>query len=369
MVRHAQWLVNRYLCNAEGTTAFEWRWRKKYAGFLCRFGETVLFRKPHALKGRAAFAPGIWLGKDTESDQHFVAEATGAFMTRTVKRHPPSRQADVALLQSISAHPWDPTGSKAETDTFVFPAKRSEEATALDPSNFGEEQQQSNEPLAPSDLQEVKQALGDDFDDAAAEAIEAIPPREDLSDWESMSDGDNFEPPSVTLDQQVQGQTRSSSEAALPQPLATRPRLEEASASPTKRSSETLPVGTSKVQRMASVTFARTPKRFRVCDFRISALTTKQDLEVPVAVNQDEKELLLMKTLENPHIWYNTEFPHEEEAAGMTKEMKSMREFGVFDEVDIDEVPREALESAISMKWVKLRKPVSCRIVARGYTQ
>ncbi|OLP97472.1 Retrovirus-related Pol polyprotein from transposon TNT 1-94 [Symbiodinium microadriaticum] len=371
LVRHAQWLVNRYLCNAEGTTAFERRWRKKYAGFLCRFGETVLFRKPHTLKGRAAFVPGIWLGKDTESDQHFVADASGVFKTRSVKRHPPSRQADVALLQSISARPWDPTGSKAETDTFVFPAKRSEEATALDPSNFGEEQQQqqASEPLAPSDLQEVEQLLEDDFDDAAAEAI---PPRDNLSDWESMSEGDNFEPPSVTLDQQVQGQTRSSSEAALPEPLANRPRLEEASASPTKRSSETLPVGTSKVQRMASVTFARTPKRFRVCDFRISAVTTKQDLEVPVAVNQDEKELLLMKTLENPHIWYNTEFPHEEEAAGMTKEMKSMRDFGVFDEVDIDKVPREALESAISTKWVKLRKPdgtVRCRIVARGYTQ
>ena len=331
----------------------------------------MLFRKPHTLKGRAAFVPGIWLGKDTESDQHFVADASGVFKTRSVKRHPPSRQADVALLQSISARPWDPTGSKAETDTFVFPAKRSEEATALDPSNFGEEQQQqqASEPLAPSDLQEVEQLLGDDFDDAAAEAIL---PRDNLSDWESMSEGDNFEPPSVTLDQQVQGQTRSSSEAALPQPLATRPRLEEASASPAKRSSETLPVGTSKAQRMASVTFARTPKRFRVCDFRISAVTTKQDLEVPVAVNQDEKELLLMKTLENPHIWYNTESPHEEEAAGMTKEMKSMRDFGVFDEVDIDKVPREALESAISTRWVKLRKPdgtVRCRIVARGYTQ
>ena len=93
-------------------------------------------------------------------------------------------------MQSISARPWDPTGSKAETDTFVFPAKRSEEAIALDPSNFGEEQQQqqqqqqASEPLAPSDLQEVEQLLGDDFDDAAAEAI---PPRDDLSDWESMS--------------------------------------------------------------------------------------------------------------------------------------------------------------------------------------
>ena len=37
---------------------------------------------------------------------------------------------------------------------------------------------------------------------------------------------------------------------------------------------------------MASVTFAKTKKQFRVCDFRVSAVTTKQDLEVPVAVNQ-----------------------------------------------------------------------------------
>ena len=101
------------------------------------------------------------------SDQHFVADSMGVLKTRTVKRHPPSRQEDVALLQSISVRPWDPTGSKAETDILVFPAKLSEEATALDPSNFGEEQQQTNEPVAPSDLQEVEQALGNDFDDAA----------------------------------------------------------------------------------------------------------------------------------------------------------------------------------------------------------
>ncbi|CAE7907414.1 unnamed protein product, partial [Symbiodinium necroappetens] len=113
-------------------------------------------------------------------------------------------------------------------------------ATGPCPSNFAEKQQ-STEPLAPGDLQEVEDLLGDDFDD------------------------------------EVQGQTMSSSEV-------------------------------------------------------------EEDLEVTVAVNQDEKKLLLMKTLENPHIWYHTEFPHEEEAAGMTKEMKSMRDFGVFDEVDIDKV-------------------------------
>ena len=67
---------------------------------------------------------------------------------------------------------------------------------------------------------------------------------------------------------------------------------------------------------MASVTFAKTEKRFRVRDSRVSAVTTKQDLEVPVSVNQDEKELLSMKTLGNPHIWCQTEFTREEDDEG-----------------------------------------------------
>ena len=51
LVCHAQWLVNRYLCNAEGTTAFERRWRKKYAGFLfplwgdCAFPQASHFER------------------------------------------------------------------------------------------------------------------------------------------------------------------------------------------------------------------------------------------------------------------------------------------------------------------------------------
>ena len=115
LVRHAQWLVNRYLCNAEGATAFERRWRKKYAGFICRlrpyFSASRIRRRAVQL-----FLPGVWPGKDTESDQHFVADGSGVFKTRSVKRHPPSGQADLAPLQSVTVRPWDPTGSKAETD-------------------------------------------------------------------------------------------------------------------------------------------------------------------------------------------------------------------------------------------------------------
>ena len=181
-----------------GTTAFERRWRKKYAGFICRCGETALVRKPRPQKGCAAFVPGIGLGEDTEADQHFVPDGSGACKTRSVKRHPPFRQADLSLLQSVTARPWDPTGSKAETHTFVFPqAKRSEAATAVDPvdpSNFEQQQQQSTEPLAPEDLQEVEDLLGDDLSGFEPEAVS---PRDDLSDMESVATppdvDDNFE--------------------------------------------------------------------------------------------------------------------------------------------------------------------------------
>ena len=98
LVRHAQWLVNRYLQNAEGTTAFERRWGRKYNGLLCRFGEAVHFRKRNQHKGQVAWFSGIWLGRDTESDQHFVADADGVYKTRSVKRFPPSRQTDLELF-------------------------------------------------------------------------------------------------------------------------------------------------------------------------------------------------------------------------------------------------------------------------------
>ena len=46
-------------------------------------------------------------------------------------------------------------------------------------------------------------------------------------------------------------------------------------------------------------------QRMILYHFRILAVTTKDLLEVPV--DQDESELLLMKTLETPYLWYDTE--------------------------------------------------------------
>ena len=128
----------------------------------------MLFRKLHTVKGQPAFIPGIWLGKDTESDQHFCADGSGVFKTRTVKRFPPSKQCDLLLLQAVKARPWDPLGAKHETDSFVFPTSRSEEANKP-PSPLSQPLSQSDlvevalsQPLSQSDLVEVEQALGEE---------------------------------------------------------------------------------------------------------------------------------------------------------------------------------------------------------------
>lgn len=107
-------------------------------------------------------------------------------------------------------------------------------------------------------------------------------------------------------------------------------------------------------------------------DFRISSVDTKHGLEVPVSVNQDEKELLLTKSLENPFLWYETEFPKELELAGMKKEMEPMINFDVFSEVPVTSLSDSELWHAISSRWVKTRKPdgtVRCRLVVRGFDQ
>ena len=286
----------------------------------------MLFRRPQH-KGKVSWFSGIWLGKDTESDQHFVADSSGVFKTRSVKRLPPSKQADMALLQSIKARPWDPQGSKVETDAFIFPASPSEEASG-EKATF-----EPGVPLDPQTVEEVvelEQLLGQDM------------PVEDDDSMYFPSE-DEQEAPQTTS-----AQARSSTDAAFPEPPAVRPRLEEAS--PTKRTSETLNVGSSKVQRIACVTLDKKKKKrkLRAHGFRVAAVTTKQDLAVPVAVNQDEGELSLSKTLEDPQLWYETEFPYEEEVAGMKKEVKSMQDFQVFDEIAVEQVPDELSQHAIS---------------------
>ena len=56
----------------------------------------------------------------------------------------------------------------------------------------------------------------------------------------------------------------------------------------------------------------------------------------------------------------------------MQKEMKSMKEFDVYEEVPIEQCSQEDIDSALDCKWVKRWKTantVRCRLTARGCFQ
>ena len=82
--------------------------------------ETLMFRVSNVGKTQLSWRDGIWLGRDTESDTHFVA----VFKTRSIRRNIPSNQSSLEFLQSITATPWDPTGCKSETDAFILPLSK-----------------------------------------------------------------------------------------------------------------------------------------------------------------------------------------------------------------------------------------------------
>ena len=67
-----------------------------------------MFRVANTGKSQLSWHEGIWLGRDTESDTHFVADASGVFKTRSIRRNIPSQQAMLELTQSIKSTPWAP---------------------------------------------------------------------------------------------------------------------------------------------------------------------------------------------------------------------------------------------------------------------
>ena len=88
IVKHSEFLLNRFLTHEDGHTSCFRRWKKDYQGALCEFGETVLLRMPGKLKSKADSAchTGIWLGKDTEADESIVQCEGTVLKVRTVKR-------------------------------------------------------------------------------------------------------------------------------------------------------------------------------------------------------------------------------------------------------------------------------------------
>ena len=75
------------MIHSDGKTSWERTWGRPYDRGICNFLEAVHFRLNGRLaKADAAWKLGLWVGKDTESDEHLVLTEEGAFKTRSIRR-------------------------------------------------------------------------------------------------------------------------------------------------------------------------------------------------------------------------------------------------------------------------------------------
>ena len=127
-----------------------------------------MFRVASVGKTQLSLGDGIWLGRNTESDMHFVADSSGVVKTRSIRQNIPSRQSSLELLQRITATPWDHTGSKGETDAFILPLCKDDPRPLSEGASFAAE-----EPV--DDCIEPESPLPDDLVDWPVEGSVALP--------------------------------------------------------------------------------------------------------------------------------------------------------------------------------------------------
>ena len=83
-------------------------------------------------------------------------------------------------------------------------------------------------------------------------------------------------------------------------------------------------------------------KRLTIAEIGVFSVTLKDGTEDPVAVNEDTEEKQTEIKLNEPQLLRTEpEFPDELVIEGMQKEMKSMKEFDVYEEVPIEQCSQE----------------------------
>ena len=331
VVKHAQFTLNRFLTHSDGLTSYCRRWGKDYTSNLCEFGESVLFRFLGKLKekGDTAWHCGIWLGRDTEADENIVFhENHGVLKARTVRRQVPSKQWNRELLLALGSTPWDPKGKNELDITFVLPPDLGMTGRIRKPPGL-----------------ELPTSGNDELHDSTKDLqIDELSPTNEL-ELSTLSTG---------------SETRLATEHRARH--AKRQQETEERSRHAKRTDETeLPEELQQEDKRLTLSFVG-----------VNAVTTV-DSDIPVEVNQDEDEKKTeLRLLEPQLLREEAEFPSEHLVPAMQKEMKSMKDFDVYEEVPLTECSQEDIDGALESLWVKTWKTaemVRARLVVQGCYQ
>ena len=110
-MRHAAWVYNRFHKKRAngGLTPYEKYKHRKYAQPVLQLAASVWARRPGAAlnKAGAPLVAGLWLGRDSVTDEHVIATGAGVFRTRTVKRKPAEAEWDSDAILGMVWEPWN----------------------------------------------------------------------------------------------------------------------------------------------------------------------------------------------------------------------------------------------------------------------
>ena len=110
-IRHAAWILARYNVRRDTRmTPYEKIRGQKYRKEILPLGEQVLARRAGANVNQLLqpWVTGLWLGRDTLSDEHLVGTAAGVMRSRAVRRLQEPARWVPAALNAMLFTPWSP---------------------------------------------------------------------------------------------------------------------------------------------------------------------------------------------------------------------------------------------------------------------
>ena len=118
IIRHTAFLQTRFFVGKDGKTPVKRRHLKVYTNQLLPFGSAVDAKVRDEETDRSKFDPrffpGIWLGRATESDEHIVGTALGAYTARSVRAKNYQEIWNSGLTKSMKGTPWAPRGEDSQ---------------------------------------------------------------------------------------------------------------------------------------------------------------------------------------------------------------------------------------------------------------
>ena len=112
IIRHAAWLLTRYLVKLDGRTPYERLRGREYRGEIAEGFETVHYKVASTQKGKLdpQSSIGVWLCKSLMSDEHLIGTDQGIRRCRSIWRRPENKRWEKKTFEGFKGLPWQPRG-------------------------------------------------------------------------------------------------------------------------------------------------------------------------------------------------------------------------------------------------------------------